>query len=446
MKRRIARLALPLAFAALAGAAPAAGEDLVTIYRDAQLNDPQLAAARSNWVATQERVPQARSGLLPSVSLSGAANANDSRQEFRGSNGTVTAGSFGNANYAISASQPLYRQQNLLAFDQARQQVEQADYTLASAQQDVILRVAQAYFDVLLAEYTVELANAQKAAVAEQLAQAKRNFEVGVATITDTNEAQARFDAIVAQEISVQNDLENRRTALRAIIGRAPKDLKKLGPGFEPAVPQPASADFWVDRALNENLAVRIARYNFEIATLEIDRQRAANYPTVDLVGSFGQNYGTGSIQNNLDVVGRTAQIGVQLNVPLYTGGLTSSRVREAIALQESSRQNLETARRLALFNAQTGYTGVLSAAASVKAFEQAVASSEVALQSNKLGQEVGVRTNLDVLNQTQVVFQNRRDLANAYMAYLLSVLRLKAAVGSLAEEDLIEINRRLRG
>jgi len=427
-------------------ASPARAEDLAQIYRDAQLNDPQLAAARANWVATQERVPQARSTLLPNVGLSGAANANDSRQEFRGTNGTVTAGSFGNASYTISASQPLYRQQNLLAYDQAKQQVEQADYTLASAQQELIIRVAQAYFDVLLAEYTIELTNAQKAAVAEQLAQAKRNFEVGVATITDTNEAQARYDAIVAQEISVQNDLENRRTALRAIIGRAPKDLKKLGPGFEPTIPQPNSADYWVDRALAENLAVRIARYNFEIASLEIERQRAASYPTLDLVGSFGQNYGTGTIQSNLDIVGRTAQIGVQLNVPIYQGGYVNSRVREAIALQESSRQGLETARRNALFNAQTGYNGVVNAAASVRAFEQAVRSSETALQSNRLGMEVGVRTNLDVLNQTQVVFQNRRDLANAYMGYLLSILRLKSAIGTLSEDDLLDINRRLRG
>ncbi len=446
MNRRLFSLAIPLALAALAGATPAFGEDLLQIYREAQLNDPQVAAARANWVATQERVPQARSQLLPNVGLSASANANDNRQEFKGPNATVSANSFGNAAFTISASQPLYRYQNVVAYDQAKQQVEQSDYALASAQQDLILRVAQVYFDVLLAEYAVELANAQKAAVSEQLAQAKRNFEVGVATITDTNEAQARFDAIVAQEITTQNELDNRRTALRAIIGRAPKDLKKFGGGFEPVLPQPFSPDHWVDRALSDNLQVRIAKYNFDIASLEIERQRAANYPTVDLVGSYGNSYGTGSLVNNLDVYGRTAQIGVALAVPLYQGGLVNSKVREAIALQDSSRQNLEAARRNALFNAQTGFTGVASAAASVKAFEQAVRSSETALQSNRLGQEVGVRTNLDVLNVTQVVFQNRRDLANAYFVYLISVLRLKAAVGTLSEDDVLEINRRLKG
>lgn len=443
MKRRSTA---PLALVVLALAMPAAGEDLLEIYRAAQLNDPQLGAARSNWVALQERVPQARSGLLPSVGLAASANANDGRTEIKGANRTVTANSYGSTAYTISAAQPLYRYQNVVAYDQAKQQVEQADYALASAQQDLIVRVAQAYFDVLLAQYSVELADAQKQAVSEQLAQAKRNFEVGVATITDTNEAQARYDAIVAQEIATANDLENRRTALRAIIGRPPKDLRRLGAGFDPALPDPNSADYWVERALADNPAVRIARYTLEIANLEVERQKAAHYPTVDLVGSFGQNYGTGSIANNLDVYGRSAQIGVQLNLPIYQGGFVNSRVREAIALQESSRQNLEAARRTALFNAQTGFSGVTSAVASVKAFEQAVRSSETALQSNKLGQEVGVRTNLDVLNQTQVVFQNRRDLANAYFTYVLSVLRLKSAAGILTEQDVEEINRRLRG
>ena len=441
------RAVLPLALAALFCAAPAAGEDLLQIYREAQQNDPTLAAARASWNATQEKVPQARSGLLPSVSAAGAANANNFSETIRVdppqeiNNRNFNFGSLG-----VSAAQPLYRQQNRIVYDQAKQQVAQADYTLSSAQQDLILRIAVAYFDVLLAEFTVELADSQKAAVSEQLAQAKRNFEVGVATITDTNEAQAKYDSIAAQEISSRNDLDNRRTALRAIIGRAPASLKRVGAGFAPVPPSPNSLDYWVDHALAENLAVKIAQYNFDIASLEVDKQRAGHYPTVDLVGSYTVQGGSGALNQSAGFDLRVAQIGVQLTVPIYQGGFVNSKVREAIALQDNARQNVEFAKRAALFNAQTGFTGVNSAVASIQAFEQAFKSAQVAYESNRLGQEVGVRTNLDVLNTQQNVFQARHDVAQAYFNYLIGVLRLKAAVGTLSEQDLEDINRQLRG
>jgi len=433
-----------LILAALAG--PVAGEDLMQVYREAQRNDPSLAAARANWTATQERVPQARSALLPNVSAGGTAYLNDGRTDFTGGNVPVTANSYSNAGLTISASQPLYRKQNQLAYDQAQRLVEQADFTLAVAQQELILRVAIVYFDVLLAEVNIELAEAQKAAVSEQLAQAKRNFEVGVATITDTNEAQARYDTIVAQEIAARNDLDNRRTALRAIIGRMPGALKKLGPAFEPELPSPNVLETWLERALTENLNVRIAGYNVDVASLEIERARAGHLPTVDLVAGAGVTWGTGSLASDFNYNSRDARIGVAVNVPLYQGGFVESRVREAIALQDSARQVLETARRNAIFNAQNGFTGVNSAAASVTAFKQALRSAETALASNKLGQEVGVRTNLDVLNVQQNVYSTRRDLAQAYFNYLIAHLRLKAAVGSLTEADVEAINRRLRG
>ena len=444
--RRLALLAavtLPLAL----GLPPAVrAEDLMQVYREAQQYDPVLASARASWNATQERVPQARAGLLPNVALTGSANYNDGRTTITAEPRSVTANAYQNYNLAISASQPLFRLQNTIAFDQAKQQVAQADYVLALAQQDLILRVTVAYFDVLLAEFTIELNDAQKAAVSEQLAQAKRNFEVGVATITDTNEAQAKYDSIVAQEIVSRNDLDNKRTALRAIIGHFPKALKKLGPGFDPQPPAPDVLDAWVERADRENLSVRVAQYNYDLATLEVDRARAAHYPTVDLVGSYGNTGSTGSIGNDFDISGRSASIGVALNVPIYQGGAVNSRVREAVAQQERFRQDLEIARRNALFNAQTGFSGVNSAVALVKAIEQAVKSTQVALESNRLGQEVGVRTNLDVLNVQQSVYSARRDLAQAYFNYLTSTLRLKASVGALTEADLEELNRRLGG
>jgi outer membrane protein len=445
------RLSLPSACALAAVAwlacAPARGEDLLQIYRDARANDPTLAAAQSNWQALQERLPQARSFLLPNVNLTAAANGNvydanvrtDPRVEVNGR--TFSFGSL-----TVSASQPLYRYANKVAVDQARDQVEQSDYTLQSARQDLILRVAQAYFDVLLAQYNVELAESQKAAVSEQLAQAKRNFEVGVATITDTNEAQAQYDAIVAQEISAANDLDNKRAALRAIIGRAPGELKRLGPGFEPQLPSPNTSDYWADRALADNVQVKVAKYNYDIAALEVERQRAGHLPTLDLVASYNAQAGSGATNISSGFDSRQGIVGLALTVPIYQGGFVDSKVREAIALQDNARQSLEGAKRTALFNAQTGFAGVTSAAASVKAFEQALVSAQVAYESNKTGQEVGVRTNLDVLNTQQQVYQRRRDLAQAYFNYLVGVLRLKSAVGTLDEQDIEDINRRLRG
>jgi outer membrane protein len=282
--------------------------------------------------------------------------------------------------------------------------------------------------------------------VSEQLAQAKRNFEVGVATITDTNEAQAKYDAIVAQEITVRNDYDNRVTALRAIIGRYPKDLKKLGGGLVPALPEPNVADYWVDRALKENLGVRVAEFNLEIAKLEVDRARGGHYPTLDLVGSYSASGANAAVTSTVGSDQRTGTIGLQLSVPIYQGGFVDSRVREAIALLEKSRQDLEFARRTALFQAQTGFAGVNSASASVKAFEQAVVSAESALASNILGQEVGVRTFLDVLNVQQNVYSTRRDLAGAYFQYLIGVLRLKSSIGALTDQDVEDLNRQLKG
>jgi outer membrane protein len=443
---RFQAAALACFVAALAGAAPAGAEDLMDIYREAQRSDPALAAAQANWTATQERVPQARAGLLPNVTLSASTNANYFGTNLDSDPHVSVNRSFGFGGLTVSAAQPLYRYANTVAYSQAIEQVRQADYTLESAKQDLILRVATAYFDVLLAQFNVELAESQKAAVSEQLAQAKRNFEVGVSTITDTNEAQAKYDSIVAQEISARNDLENRRTALRAIIGRFPTDLKRLGPGFEPALPSPNTLDTWVDRALADNLAVRIARYTADIAALEIERQRAGRLPTVDLVASANAQGFNASVNTNAAGEQHQVAIGLALTVPLYQGGFVDSKVREALALQENARQNLEVARRNALFVAQTGFTGVTSAAASVKAFEQALRSAQSAYESNKTGQEVGVRTNLDVLNTQQNVFRARHDLAQAYFNYLLGVLRLKSAVGTLNEQDLEDVNRRLAG
>jgi outer membrane protein len=428
----------------------AAAEDLLQIYRDALANDPTLASARATWQATQEAVPQARAGLLPSVTLVGNANRQNFYEKLHTDPSVSVTENFPAYNYTVSASQPLYRKQNLVALDQAKQTIGQSDYVLASVRQDLIVRVAQAYLDVLLAQFNIELTESQKAAVSENLAQAKRNFEVGTATITDTNDAQAKYDQIVAQEISTQNDLDNKLAALRAIIGRAPKELKPFGGGFAPQLPTPNTLDAWIEAAVRDNPQVRIAQANYDIAVLEVDRQRAGHYPTVDLVASFNQGYQGGSSSTSLTSAAafdsRLSVIGVQLNVPLYLGGLIDSRVRQAVANLEKARQDLETARRSAQLSAQTAFNGVTSGVAQVTAFEQAVKSAQVSYDSTKLGLEVGVRTNLDVLNQQQQVFQTRFNLAQSYYNFVISGLKLKQAVGTLSDPDVDELNRALGG
>jgi outer membrane protein len=445
--------ALAITLGAAFGASPMTAwpEDLLQIYHEAVANDPTLASARASWEASQEALPQARAGLLPSVSLQGNAN----RQNFYERLHNVDPGfsfstNFPTYNYTVSASQPLFRKQNLVAYDQAKQQVGQSDYVLTSAQQDLIVRVAQAYFDVLLAQFTIELTESQKAAVSENLAQAKRNFEVGTATITDTNDAQAKYDQIVAQELSVQNDLDNKLATLRAIIGHPPKELRRVGGRFEPELPAPNALEPWVELSLHDNMQVRIAQSNYDIAVLEVDRQRAGHYPTIDLVASFNQTYQGASASVTVSSAAafdsRLGLIGVQLNVPLYLGGSIDSKVRQAVANLEATRQNLEAARRSAQLSTQTAFTGVTSGFAQIKALEQAVTSAQVSYDSTKVGLEVGVRTNLDVLNQQQQVYQTRFNLAQAYYNFVISGLRLKQAVGTLSEADVERINRNLRG
>jgi outer membrane protein len=432
LKRALAILIATVMSVPLSGAA---AEDLIQIYRDALGSDPVLASARATREATQELVPQARAGLLPAVNLVANAGVEDFNDRLHTDPTATFHERFPNYAYTVSASQPLYRPQNSIALNQATQQVGQGDFILASSQQDLIVRVIQAYLDVLLARFNIELTESQKAAVSENLAQAKRNFEVGTATITDTNDAQAKYDQIVAQEISAQNDLDNKLAALRAIIGRAPGDLKGFSGRFQPQLPVPDALEPWVQKAIQENYQVRIAQSNLDIATL-------------DLVASLNQGYAGGlastSSVSSVASDTRIGLIGLQLNVPIYQGGAVSSRVRQAISNQEKARQDLEFARRTAQLQAQTSFSGVTNGVAQVKAFEQALASAQVSYDSNKLGLEVGVRTNLDVLNQQQQVFQTRFNLAQSYYNFVINNLRLKQAVGTLTDVDVEEINRDL--
>ena len=421
--------------------APAGAADLLEIYRAAQSADAVYAGARATWAAGQEKIPQGRAGLLPSVTLSASTQHNDRDLRFRDATVPGLSGPFNSNALTLSLTQPLFRRQNAVVYEQAKSQVTQADAVFALAAQDLLLRTAQAYFDVLLAQNTVELSAAQIVAIGQQLEQAKRNFEVGTATITDTHDAQARYDLTVSTEIAAKNDLEVKKRALAQIIGRPAPPLLTVGPKLTLLEPQPNNMEAWVTEALDSNLDIQVSRAALEFSTQEVERNRAAHLPTLDAFATYTDT-GTGAgATNALGIDSTNKIIGLQLAVPIYQGGLVTSRVREALANQEKSRQDLENARRSADFSARQAFLGVTSGIAQVKALGAALVSSQSSLDSTRLGQEVGVRTQVDVLNAQQLLFQTRRDRAQAVYNYLLSLLKLKAAVGKLAEEDLAGVN-----
>ncbi len=435
---------LIFALAALCAAAPAAAADLLETYRTAQSNDPVFAAARATQRAGQEKLPQGRSLLLPSVNLSANSTFNDNTIKYRGvtpfSSGASRYNSHG---YGVNLVQPLYRQQNLVAYAESELQVAQSDAQFRNAEQDLILRVSQAYFDVLIAQDSVQLAEAQKTAISEQLEQARRNFEVGASTITDTYEAQARYDLTSAQEIVARSNLEIKKRALQQLTNTMPPGLRQLGQQFRLELLQPVEIEKWVDEAQQRNLQVAVAQIAAELAEKEVARNRGGHYPTLDLVANYSENFANGgSLGVGSD--SRNTSVGVQLNVPLFQGGAIQSRLREAEANRDRASEELENARRNVALQTRQAYLGVVNGIAQVKALQQALKSSESVLEASKLGQEVGVRTNLDVLNAQQQLYSTRRDLYQAEYNYLISQLRLKAAAGTLAEDDLAKVNQAL--
>ena len=428
--------------------------DLIEVYQQALANDAVYASARASQAAGRERVVQGKAGLLPTVGLSGSVVRNDQSASPFNEGAIVTqngvpgvvrgsGAALNTSQYTLALSQPLFRWDRWQSYEQSKLQQSIAEAQFALAQQDLITRVSQAYFDVLAAQDTLESTRAQKTATTEQLASAKRNFEVGTQTITDTHEAQAAYDLVVAQEFAAVNDLENRKSALQAIIGTTPTGLATLKAGVALASPQPALIAPWVASAENSNYGVVVSQLALELAKRDIGRQRAGHYPTLDLVASSthnkvsGQSAQSGSATNNA--------VGVQWSVPIFGGFAVTSRVRESIALEDKARNDLEATRRNAAQSARQSYLGVNSGLAQVKALEAAEISSQSALDSNKLGYQVGVRINIDVLNAQRQLYSTRRDLSRARYDTIMSGLRLKAASGSLREEDLVPVNNLLQ-
>ena len=428
------------------GTASAQAQSLLELYQTAHGYDAPYQSALANAQASQARADQARAGLLPQVGLQAGAQRNWAETNVAGQS---SSRSFNVLNGSIVGSQPLYRPANRITWDQGQRAAEAARVQLHSVEQDLIVRLSQAYFDVLAAEESLAFVRALKAAVAEQLESAKRNFEVGNATITDSREAQARFDLATAQEIAAENDLRVKKLALDQLVGLTGVDPRPLAQPIVLPQPQPQDVNTWVDRAVKQHPAVVQSRMALDIARLETAKAKTGHLPTVDLQASVGQNrYPDGNPSVSAAPSARyrstNAGVGVVLNWPLFAGFAVENRVRETLSLEDKARADLENIQRTVAQATRAAYFGVQSGHGQVAALEAAEASSLTALQANQLGYQVGVRINIDVLNAQSQLYQTRRDLARARYDVLVGLLRLKQASGTLSADDLLPINQML--
>ena len=425
----------------------AQAQSLQDLYDAARGYDATYLAARSQADAAESRLAQSGALRLPTANLTAASTRSGTDGPgvlFRNGNAYSTVNQA-----ALSARQPLYNRANSQTISQAEKGYEVATSDLEAAEQDLIVRLAQAYFDVLSAQDNLATIRANKTGVTESLASAKRNFEVGTATITDTREAQARFDLINAQEIAAQNDLSTKRAALDTLVGRsgiAPKSLA-LPVTIPPLTRN--SVDDWVSGADADSPTVRKARLAYDIAQLETEKARAGHLPTLDLVASVGTNHndgvsGVGTGAGTLPGLYKNASIGLQLNLPVFAGFAVQNRVKETLALSEKARNDLDGARRGVALGTRQAFLGVQSGQALVKALEAAESSSQLALEATQLGYKVGVRVTLDVLNAQTQLFTTQRDLAKARYDLVLGSLKLGQAAGQLKPEDVTAVNQLL--
>jgi outer membrane protein len=429
MARQLLRV-LPLA---LAGAVHAQG--LTQLYELARAFDATYLAARAQADAAEYKAAQANALGLPTLTgnIRGTARQIDlPRSDFNSNNALQTE---------LNGRYPLFNRANRATMEQAERSLIASRAELEAAEQDLIIRLTQAYFDVLSAKDTVALTKTNKAAILEQLASAKRNFEIGISTIVDTREAQSKADLAAAQEIAAENDLLNKRIALAYLVGR--RDVEPL-PLITPVVlpsTLPMNVEEWVTVADTVHPQVIRARTALEVARLEIDKAKAGELPTVDAVATIGANHAGGSSNQILPGTTRTGSIGVELNWPLYTGGSVQNRIKETVSLEQRSREEFENARRTVAQNTRVAFFSVQSGEALVKALEAAEASSKVALEATQLGFRVGVRVTLDVLNAQTQLFQTQRDLFKSRYDVLVNSLRLRQASGQLTPNDLLAVN-----
>ncbi len=449
---QIKKLLIPIACALLSPGMPAHAASLLEVYQQALQSDPLIHEAESRRLAALETLPQARGALFPQITAGGQyeeRSADGGQVIFlpTGPGSTVFNNETDSTGWQVNLRQTIFRWDQLVTLKQANKQVAKAEADYEAAQQDLIVRVTTRYFDVLAAEDRLRSIHADRLAIARQLEQAKQRFEVGLIAITDVQESQAAYDQSVAAEIGAKRELATARELLREITGQYVPSLEAPGDEFPLPAPNPAAEQSWIDLAMDQNLALIASRLDEQIARDEIAFRRTGHYPTLELVANYSDSQDeTRDLIDNLsfDTDVTADSISLQLTVPLFSGGRTSSRVREAVYLHRAAREQLQRVARETERATRDAYLGVLSEISRVNALEQAVASSRTALEATQAGFEVGTRTIVDVLNSQRALYSAITNYYQSRYVYVGNVLRLKQAAGTLKVEDLEQIDRHL--
>lgn len=420
-------------------AAGAAGEDLLDIFELAETQDPQYQSVQAAYRATQEGKPQARARLLlPELSLHGNTTYNDQDITLQSAFGVGGTTQFNSRGYGLTLTQPVYHYDRYVELKEVDDRIKEAELDVAAERQDLMLRAAERYFDVLGALDDLEFSRSEVNALSRQLEQTQQRFEVGLIAITDVQEAQAGYDLAVATQILSRNGVDNALEALRELTGRYHRELAPLGTEMPLVSPEPNDVDRWTDTALAQNLRLAQALTRAELAEREIRREYAGHLPTIDIVGTHDYAKQGGRF-GNTEVTATT--LGIELNLPIYQGGQVVSRTREAQHRHEEALELLEQQRRATVRAARNAYLGVVSGISRVQALAQAVVSTETALTATRAGFEVGTRTGVDVVAAERELVRAKAQYARARYNYILDSLRLKLAAGTLAPEDLERMN-----
>jgi outer membrane protein len=441
MMSRIACAALLAVFLA-----PARATDLMQIYQLAVERDPRTREAEERRNAALENRPQGLARLLPTLSMSGRLTRDSVEAKFKSAELVFLTGGrnvgFWNSNASVDLVQPIYHHESWVQLSQADNQIAEAEANYAAEQQNLMRRTADAYFNVLLAQDTLEFARAEQEAIARQLEQAQARFEVGLTPVTDVHEAQAGFDRARAGTIVAENQLDNAKEALREIVSDYPGDLDGLAAEVPLNPPQPAKMDEWDALAQKDNLTIIASRNRTEFSKKNIDLQFAGHMPTLDLRASAGFT----DTNRPFGIRTEYERIGMEVNVPMFSGGGVNSRVRQARHDFEAAMDSLDGRRRAVTRQVKEAYRGVVSSISQVRALKSAVISSESALEATQAGFDVGTRTMVEVLTEQRNRFRTKRDYSEARYNYIRNSLSLKQAASTLAPEDLALVNHWLHG
>jgi outer membrane protein len=412
-------------------------DDLAGIYDLAKDNDPTLLRAAAQKDAAFEAVTSTKSALLPQINLAASYDINNSSD--------LPSNEYNQLQAGVSFSQALYQRSSWINLESAEKSARQADASYAATQQQLILRVATAYFEVLRAQDSLEFVRAEKAAVGRQLEQTKQRFEVGLSAITDVHDAQAQYDSVLASEVISENNLINSYESLREITGQEHKDLNVLDTERFSASSPAESINQLIHQAQEKNLTLLTTRIAKDIAKDNIELAKAGNLPTLTLDGSYTRLDRTNSATANTNFDGEVANIGLNLTVPLYTGGNLTSQEKQAEYNFVAASEQLEASYRSVLKTVRSYRNNVNASIGTIKAYEQSVVSARSALEATEAGFEVGTRTIVDVLDSTRSLYDANRNLSNARYDYIINILNLRQAVGTLSEQDVMDINAGLK-